>query len=186
MFHPLWPDVGGRDSPSKDLVEANRCPDCGHGYVIHTKGRGCNSSDCLCGWVRDMTGALYEKATGRYCGEAAPKRRYRGAAVGNGRRARILSAPCYFCGEKAQTIDHFCPRSRGGKNDDGNLVPACYTCNGIKSDKLYDELILFCQELLVSTPRKTSMRSVILFQRYKSQAEKILARHSQRETSPRQ
>ena len=179
MFHPLWPDVGGGEVPSKDLVETKRCS-CGHGFVIHTKGGGCNSKDCLCGWVRDMSGALYEKASGRYCGEVGTRPRYRGAAVGSGRRARILKEPCYFCGEKAQTIDHFCPRSKGGKNDDLNLVPACHLCNGMKSDKLYDELIVYCQVLLVSETRKTAMRSVILFQKYKSQAVKILARHERR------
>ena len=50
----------------------------------------------------------------------------------------------------------------------------------MKSDKLYDELIVYCQVLLVSETRKTAMRSIILFQKYKSQAVKILARHERR------
>lgn len=127
-----------------------------------------------------MTGALYSKATGRSAAEVQERKRYRGATVGNGRRARILRNPCYFCGEQAQTLDHFYPRAKGGKSDDANLVAACYTCNGLKSDRTYDELIAYCVHLRVMTSTKTAMRRVILFQRHKIQAEKILARHERR------
>lgn len=187
MFHPLWPDVNGGVSPPPKDRAPNRCPDCHHGFVIHAKHGGCNHKDCLCGWTRDATsGALRVKLTGLPAGETGLRKRYRGPSVGDGRRRRILRDPCYFCGEKAETLDHFYPRAKGGKSDDSNLVPACSLCNGLKSDRTYEELIVFCHQFRVSTNRKTSMRSVIRFQRYKIQAEKILARHEKRETSPRQ
>ena len=36
-------------------------------------------------------------------------------------------------------IDHVIPISRGGDNNDDNLVPACRKCNGDKSNKTADE-----------------------------------------------
>ncbi len=40
---------------------------------------------------------------------------------------------CVYCGDRAQTLDHIVPRSRGGSDDPQNLVPACQRCNGAKS-----------------------------------------------------
>lgn len=47
---------------------------------------------------------------------------------------------CVYCGEKANTIDHVHPRSRGGAHDWENVVAACKWCNGKKADKLLSEL----------------------------------------------
>lgn len=40
---------------------------------------------------------------------------------------------CVYCGEPADHRDHVIPRSRGGHAEEGNIVPACHTCNESKS-----------------------------------------------------
>jgi HNH endonuclease len=44
---------------------------------------------------------------------------------------------CRYCGRSAPrvvlNVDHIVPRSRGGSDDDSNLVSACATCNSGKS-----------------------------------------------------
>jgi 5-methylcytosine-specific restriction endonuclease McrA len=47
---------------------------------------------------------------------------------------------CYYCKvNKATSIDHIIPISRGGSNDINNLVPACISCNSKKGNKLLSE-----------------------------------------------
>ena len=41
---------------------------------------------------------------------------------------------CIYCGKTSQSIDHILPRSRGGLSITKNCVPACLSCNGLKSD----------------------------------------------------
>lgn len=41
---------------------------------------------------------------------------------------------CWYCGAPADTIDHMQPRSKGGTNQYGNLVPCCDECNQRKSN----------------------------------------------------
>lgn len=190
MFHLLWKDASGaisvakerdRKDVAREREDASRCPSCPHGLVIHARHGGCHAHDCLCGWTRDAAGALRAASTGMSAAELSERRRrYRGASVGNGRRARILRNPCYFCGGTSETIDHFVPRAKGGTSEDSNLVGACGICNSLKSDRTYEELIAYCLHLRVMTSFKTALRKVILFQRYKVQAEKILARHEMR------
>ena len=43
---------------------------------------------------------------------------------------------CQYCGERAETIDHVVPRSRGGLHTWENVVAACRPCNVRKADKL--------------------------------------------------
>jgi len=52
---------------------------------------------------------------------------------------RLRSAICFYCGSKANTVDHVVPLSRGGQHAEGNLVPACRSCNSSKADKLLIE-----------------------------------------------
>ncbi|MFD8595420.1 HNH endonuclease [Kitasatospora sp. NPDC059646] len=46
---------------------------------------------------------------------------------------------CFYCDtglEDAMEVDHVVPSSRGGLDAWPNLVPACPSCNGLKSDQL--------------------------------------------------
>ena len=53
---------------------------------------------------------------------------------------------CWYCGlplvpsSADFTIDHVMPRSRGGTDLSGNLVPACRTCNTLKGVGTIEEL----------------------------------------------
>ncbi len=42
---------------------------------------------------------------------------------------------CQYCGERAETLDHVVPRSRGGDHSWENVVAACRPCNVRKADK---------------------------------------------------
>lgn len=42
---------------------------------------------------------------------------------------------CHWCGEDADTADHLVPRSKGGTNDDDNLVAACRACNSRRGNR---------------------------------------------------
>ena len=48
---------------------------------------------------------------------------------------------CGYCGQRGGRLecDHVVPVSRGGSNDDGNLITACFSCNRDKSNKLISE-----------------------------------------------
>jgi len=48
---------------------------------------------------------------------------------------------CRYCDARGGALecDHVIPVSRGGSNDDGNLVAACRACNRAKRDKLPSE-----------------------------------------------
>jgi 5-methylcytosine-specific restriction endonuclease McrA len=47
---------------------------------------------------------------------------------------------CAYCGNRADTIDHVRPRSRGGQHVWTNVVAACARCNHRKGDRLLAEL----------------------------------------------
>ncbi|WP_405152134.1 HNH endonuclease [Sphaerisporangium sp. NBC_01403] len=47
---------------------------------------------------------------------------------------------CAYCGQRAETIDHVLPRSRGGLHTWENCVASCMPCNHRKADRLLDEL----------------------------------------------
>jgi hypothetical protein len=40
-----------------------------------------------------------------------------------------------------RTVDHLVPSSRGGSNDDANLVGCCNVCNRAKADRTPEEWI---------------------------------------------
>lgn len=50
---------------------------------------------------------------------------------------------CYYCNkvlnEETATLDHFIPKSKGGKDEFDNAVLACVNCNSNKADKLPDK-----------------------------------------------
>ncbi|WP_203620386.1 HNH endonuclease [Streptomyces sp. SID8499] len=47
-----------------------------------------------------------------------------------------------YCDAPGGTVDHVIPLSRGGQHAEGNLVPACKSCNSSKGDKLLIEWLL--------------------------------------------
>jgi 5-methylcytosine-specific restriction endonuclease McrA len=75
----------------------------------------------------------------------ADHRTQRGSATARGygsawqrTSARIIAGDggvCSYCGGVADTTDHVIPRSRGGTDDDSNLVAACRPCNSRKKDR---------------------------------------------------
>ncbi len=42
---------------------------------------------------------------------------------------------CGYCGERAATVDHIVPLSKGGRNTWTNTVAACHTCNSRKANR---------------------------------------------------
>lgn len=53
--------------------------------------------------------------------------------------ARLRRGVCSYCPAAADTIDHVIPLARGGRHAEGNLAPACRSCNSSKGDKLMIE-----------------------------------------------
>ena len=73
---------------------------------------------------------------------AADRRRHgrkmagRGVSVAEYRKImKIFGGLCVYCADKAETMDHVIPLSRGGKHEPENLVPACKKCNFAKHTK---------------------------------------------------
>lgn len=56
---------------------------------------------------------------------------------------RLLVSRCFYCDKQLsrqkKTRDHLRPRSKGGSNQEYNVVDACRGCNGDKSSLLLDE-----------------------------------------------
>lgn len=53
-------------------------------------------------------------------------------------RLKILARDgyiCGYCGSEATQVDHVVPVSKGGSNDEHNLIASCSRCNRLKSDK---------------------------------------------------
>ena len=46
---------------------------------------------------------------------------------------------CAYCGERAATVDHILPISRGGRNTWTNTVAACHRCNARKANRTPSE-----------------------------------------------
>jgi 5-methylcytosine-specific restriction endonuclease McrA len=47
---------------------------------------------------------------------------------------------CAYCGQRANSVDHVVPRSRGGGHEWANVVAACSRCNHKKGSHLLAEL----------------------------------------------
>jgi len=51
---------------------------------------------------------------------------------------------CGYCGSTEKiTIDHMVPRSKGGSDDEKNLIFCCRKCNGMKSTKSLFDFALY-------------------------------------------
>jgi 5-methylcytosine-specific restriction endonuclease McrA len=59
------------------------------------------------------------------------------------RAAKKLDGHCWYCGCTPEfgelTVDHAKPKSRGGQNQDENLLPACSYCNNLKANLTVSE-----------------------------------------------
>lgn len=52
----------------------------------------------------------------------------------------LLTEPCSYCGSTENiTVDHVVPLSKGGKHEQANLAPACFSCNSSKGARTLDE-----------------------------------------------
>ena len=51
----------------------------------------------------------------------------------------VQSLPCFVCSEKGGTADHIVPLTRGGLDEDFNVVPMCVSHNSSKQNKLMSE-----------------------------------------------
>ena len=70
---------------------------------------------------------------------------------------------CQYCGERAETLDHVVPRSRGGSHCWENVVAACRPCNVHKADRLLSETRLRLARA-PATPRRLNWVSVAVTQ----------------------
>jgi len=67
---------------------------------------------------------------------------------------------CFYCGDKLSrrtaTTDHVTPRSKGGKDDDSNIVDCCKTCNRDKGSLSFSEfrIVLAYRMGVVKCPSK--------------------------------
>ena len=58
-------------------------------------------------------------------------------------KSAVLKRDCYkcgYCGDKASTIDHIVPVSRGGSSTWEGTTAACFRCNNRKGSKSLEEL----------------------------------------------
>jgi len=66
-------------------------------------------------------------------------------------KRRIAAGICFYChrrvGHRALTMDHRVPLGRGGRSTQGNVVPACKSCNTKKQSLLPIEWEEYVQSL---------------------------------------
>jgi len=43
---------------------------------------------------------------------------------------------CHYCAQEATTVDHLIPVSKGGTDQESNLVACCVQCNSAKRDRM--------------------------------------------------
>lgn len=115
------------------------CPTCGSAFRKKQAGHTYCSRLCFA----QADGARRRAMRAAVTGHA--RRRDRSAAaegLGETARRRLLAKwrrqrrACWYCPHPADTVDHLIPLARGGTNYEGNLVPACRSCNSRKQDRL--------------------------------------------------
>jgi 5-methylcytosine-specific restriction endonuclease McrA len=97
--------------------------------------------------VVELSGGEWHSATAAVAVPAVIRlRRYvrvpyraRAPLTRNGLMARD-GGRCQYCAERATTVDHVMPRSRGGRHRWENVVAACGRCNTRKADRTLAEL----------------------------------------------
>lgn len=87
--------------------------------------------------------AVFNKSKGRcwYCGRS----------LDISSRAVSARTSEYFI--STYVIDHFLPRKSGGTDDINNLVPACWSCNGIKRSNTLEEFRAIMTRLDNNVPK---------------------------------
>jgi 5-methylcytosine-specific restriction endonuclease McrA len=73
------------------------------------------------------------------------------------------SHSCQYCGDRAETLDHVVPRSRGGSHSWENVVAACRPCNVRKADQLLPDTRLVLRRP-PAPPRRMSWVTVMVEQ----------------------
>ena len=120
------------------------CLNCGREFIVgpNTAGKFC-SNKCVgahkhAQHVGDTTAGLKPYFARRERDNRAP-------GLTNWERRELLKRwvrlgkRCIYCGEMAASIDHLLPLVRGGTNYEGNLVPACRSCNSAKGPRTVTE-----------------------------------------------
>lgn len=130
-----------------------RCPNCTCPMSGHLKSSGaCFIENCMCGWeIKD--GRKRQKNDPQEIREAKyifpvkvdPPVRSPGIKEVD---KLFPNHPCFFCGEKAESVDHLIPSSRGGSNLVENKVPACHRCNQMKSNMTLEEFAAHCRKIV--------------------------------------
>lgn len=123
---------------------AKRCDECGGAFTAEHRTRRFCSLSCasrnrlrlgIVGRPRPRTRPLEHPGV---------KRRHRERAapgLTTAQRSHLLhkwqrdGRTCTYCGGACETVDHIIALVRGGTNYEGNLTPACRSCNGSKQDK---------------------------------------------------
>jgi len=68
--------------------------------------------------------------------------------AGEQKLLKIYDHRCAYCGAPKECFDHIWPVSKGGKDEIGNVIPACTSCNGFKYVKLPHELPSYFQKVI--------------------------------------
>lgn len=106
------------------------CIDCG-GVATGTRCRRCDSAFKTVWDANTKQGRRKER-------ERVPgiSRHHRRALL---HRWQSQQRACVYCPRPCDSIDHVVPLARGGTNYEGNLVPACGSCNSSKGARLLTE-----------------------------------------------
>ena len=138
----LRPGLRGRPLPGLRRLLVRRAPLAGRPLYCATCSGGVRT--CACGRTFTPAGGGYARC--HACpGPAAALPSLRPRADGPVRAVSLpasvyaavrSSGPCVYCGSPATTVDHVWPRSRGGPEAESNLVPACWSRNPSKADRL--------------------------------------------------
>lgn len=119
---------------------AKRCDECGDAFTAeHRTRRFCSLSCASRNKVR--LGLVVGRPRTRPLEHPKVKRHHRERAAPGltaGQRSHLLhkwqrdGRTCTYCGGACETVDHIIALVRGGTNYEGNLTPACRSCNGSK------------------------------------------------------
>jgi hypothetical protein len=64
--------------------------------------------------------------------------------------------PCFYCGLKATTIDHVKPHRLRGRSNEGNITPACLSCNKRKGPRTLEMFRAYLKRIAVAKDPKHS------------------------------